>query len=482
MKPIRSVLLIAWLLFAITSYAQTSQLVPDQSIPFLPAKYLDNISDKASALENQMDKNSAKALAKMQKQEERIRRKLFKIDSAKASGLFSGSQQQYARLTGKLENGGSLSHYSSSIDTLTTSLKFLKQNPELLANIKQAKEKLGTTMQKVKGMDAQFQKAEAIKKFLRERQAYLKQQLQQAGFAKELKKWNKQVYYFNQQLNDYKSLLKDHKKAEKKAMELLSKTKLFRDFLRKNSQLASLFRLPGDPADPTSPISFAGLQTRTQVNAIIQQQLSAGGPAAQQQFSQNLQQAQDQLNNWKNKLTQAGSSGSDDMMPEGFKPNNQKTKSFLQRVEIGTNIQSQKASGLFPATTDIGLSIGYKLTDKSILGIGASYKMGMGKDIRHINITHQGAGLRSFIDWKIKGSFWMSGGYEMNYRNAFRRIDVLKDLDAWQQSGLIGLSKVISLKTKFFSKTKLQLLWDFMSYQQLPRTQPILFRVGYAIK
>jgi len=282
MKPIRSVLLIAWLLFAITSYAQTSQLVPDQSIPFLPAKYLDNISDKASALENQMDKNSAKALAKMQKQEERIRRKLFKIDSAKASGLFSGSQQQYARLTGKLENGGSLSHYSSSIDTLTTSLKFLKQNPELLANIKQAKEKLGTTMQKVKDMDAQFQKAEAIKKFLRERQAYLKQQLQQAGFAKELKKWNKQVYYFNQQLNDYKSLLKDHKRAEKKAMELLSKTKLFRDFLRKNSQLASLFRLPGDPADPTSPISFAGLQTRTQVNAIIQQQLLAGGPAAQQ--------------------------------------------------------------------------------------------------------------------------------------------------------------------------------------------------------
>jgi hypothetical protein len=188
------------------------------------------------------------------------------------------------------------------------------------------------------------------------------------------------------------------------------------------------------------------------------------------------------VNTWKNKLTQAGSSGSDDIMPEGFKPNNQKTKSFLKRIEIGTNIQSQKTNGYFPATSDIGLSIGYKLSDKSILGIGASYKMGMGKDIRHINITHQGAGMRSFIDWKIKGSFWMSGGYEMNYRNAFRRIDVLKDLNAWQQSGLIGLSKVISLKTKFFSKTKLQLLWDFMSYQQLPRTQPILFRVGYSIK
>jgi hypothetical protein len=277
-------------------------------------------------------------------------------------------------------------------------------------------------------------------------------------------------------------LLKDHKKAEKKAMEVLGKTKLFRDFLRKNSQLASLFNLPGNPADPTSQLNFAGLQTRTQVNAILQQQLAAGGQSAQQQFSQNLQQAQDQLNSWKNKLTQSGSSGSDDIMPEGFKPNNQKTKSFLQRLELGSSFQSQKANGYFPATTDMGLSIGYKLTDKNIMGIGASYKMGLGESIRHINITHQGIGLRSFIDWKIKGSFWMSGGYEMNYRNAFNRIDVLKDLDAWQQSGLIGLSKVISLKTKFFSKTKLQFLWDFMSYQQLPRTQPILFRVGYSIK
>jgi hypothetical protein len=482
MTLIRTILLIAWLLSATIPYAQSSQQFPEQRITSLPGKYLANISAKARLLEQQLDKQSVKALAHMQKKEDRMRRKLFKIDSVKALELFSGSQQQYERLSQKIEKAGSVKFYTSSIDTLTTSLQFLKQNPELLSNIKQAKEKLGTAIQKVNGMDAQFQKAEAIKKFFKERQAFLKQQLQQAGLVKELKKWNKEAYYYSQQLNDYKTLLKDHKKAEKKAMEVLGKTKLFRDFLRKNSQLASLFNLPGNPADPTSQLNFAGLQTRTQVNAILQQQLAAGGQSAQQQFSQNLHQAQDQLNSWKNKLTQSGSSGSDDIMPEGFKPNNQKTKSFLQRLELGSSFQSQKANGYFPATTDMGLSIGYKLTDKNIMGIGASYKMGLGESIRHINITHQGIGLRSFIDWKIKGSFWMSGGYEMNYRNAFNRIDVLKDLDAWQQSGLIGLSKVISLKTKFFSKTKLQFLWDFMSYQQLPRTQPILFRVGYSIK
>ena len=228
-----------------------------------------------------------------------------------------------------------------------------------------------------------------------------------------------------------------------------------------------------------------GLQTRAQVNQLIQQQIGSA-PSAMQQFQQNVQDAQGQLQEIKNKLSQftgEGSIGSSDMdMPEGFKPNDQKTKSFFKRLELGTNMQSQKATGFFPTTSDIGLSLGYKLNDKSILGVGASYKVGWGTGLRDIEISHQGLGLRSFVDMKLKGSFWITGGYEMNYRSEYENIEVLKDMNAWQQSGLLGLSKVISLKTKFFKKTKLQLLWDFMSYEQVPRSQPIIFRIGYSIK
>jgi hypothetical protein len=122
------------------------------------------------------------------------------------------------------------------------------------------------------------------------------------------------------------------------------------------------------------------------------------------------------------------------------------------------------------------------MNDKSIIGIGAAYKLGWGHNFRSIRLTQEGAGLRSFVDWKIKGSFWISGGYEMNYKTAFNSIDQLKTLNAWQQSGLLGVSKKVSLKTKFFKNTKLQLLWDFLSYRQVPRTQPIVFRVGYSLK
>ncbi|HEV8283664.1 MAG TPA: hypothetical protein VGQ09_05100 [Chitinophagaceae bacterium] len=169
-------------------------------------------------------------------------------------------------------------------------------------------------------------------------------------------------------------------------------------------------------------------------------------------------------------------------MPEGFKPSSQKTKSFFRRLEYGTNIQTQKATNYYPVHTDIGLFIGYKLNDKSVLGIGGNYSIGLGRGWNNIQFSSEGAGLRSYVDWKLKGSFWISGGYEMNHKAAFNRIAQLHDLDAWQQSGLVGLSKVISVKTKFFKKTKLQLLWDFLSYQQLPRSQPFVFRIGYSVK
>jgi len=480
MKNLSLILIGGLLLVSFCAQSQDEQEVTDQvqMSPKLLSKYLDEASGKSQKVQEKLNKETDKALRELQDLEGRMQKKLNRIDSAKAKEVFGNIKDKYQSLEEKLKQN-KLTHYAASIDTLSTSLNFLDQELPLLSQAKETKEKLSQALSKVNALKSQFNKAEDIKAFIKERKQYLKEQLSKLGFAKELKKLNKQAFYYSQQINEYKELLKDHRKAGKKALELLSKTKPFRDFMRKNSQLASLFRLPGDPNDPVTQASLAGLQTRAQVNNLIQQQLAIGGPGAQQQFQQNIQAAQSQLNQLKDKMMKLGQSSTDMEMPEGFKPNNQKTKTFLQRLEYGTNIQSQKANGYFPVTSDIGLSVGYKLNEKSLLGIGASYKMGWGQNFRNINITHQGVGLRSFIDWKLKGSFWMSGGYEMNYRNEFNRVAELKNLNAWQESGLLGVSKVVSLKTKFFKKTRIQLLWDFMSYQQIPQTQPLLFRIGY---
>ena len=165
-------------------------------------------------------------------------------------------------------------------------------------------------------------------------------------------------------------------------------------------------------------------------------------------------------------------------MPD-FKPNNEKTKPFLKRLEYGSNIQTIRGSYSFPTTTDIGLTVGYKLNNKSIVGIGASYKQGWGRDIQHIHLTPQGLGLRSYFEYKLKKSFYATGGFEYNYQQPFNSMQQLNRSVIWQQSGLIGMSKVVDIKSKMFKKTKVQLLWDFLSYEQRIRTQPLKFRVGY---
>lgn len=437
-------------------------------------KFANVVAGKVGSIEDKLQAKSLKTLDRLQKQEEKLYRRLLRSkDSLAAKASLADVKARYDAMRDKLKNPlviGNSKPYIARLDSLATSLRLLEQAG--------ATGKIKDAIQRATSLQDKFQQAEQIQQFIKARKQQLKEQLEKLGMLKQLKKFNKEVYYYSAQIKEYKEILSDSKKVEKKALELLSKTKLFKDFFHRNSQLASLFRMPGDAGDPSSQASLAGLQTRAQVNNLIQQQIAAGGPGAAQQVSQNIQAAQSQLNQLKDKVLKSGGGNSDAEIPD-FKPNNQKTKSFWKRLEYGTNIQTQKASNYFPVTSDIGLSVGYKLNDKSVIGIGASYKMGLGTGWRNIAISHQGIGLRSYVDIKIKGSFWLSGGYEQNYRSAFNSIDQLRELNAWQRSGLVGVSKIVSLKTKFFKKTKLQLLWDFLSYREMPRSQPLLFRIGY---
>lgn len=439
-----------------------------------PQKLAASIEASADRVQEKIVRKSAKVLDKMQRQEERIYRKLLNgKDSAMAKAKLNEAKEKYAALKRGLTAPAiatNIKQYIPRLDSLSTSLKFLEENG-VGGKVKDALAK--TTVLKDK-----LAQAEEIKKFIQQRREELKQHVEKLGMVKQLKQINKQVYYYAAQLKEYKDILNDPKKIEKKALELLSKTKIWKEFFRKNSMLASLFRIPTDANDPSGQTSLAGLQTRAQVTNLIQQQIQSAGPNGMQQFQQNLEQAQSQLNQLKDKILKTGSNSTDDELPD-FKPNTQKTKSFLKRLEFGANVQNQKATNFFPVTSDLGLSVGYKFNDKSIIGIGASYKLGWGRGWNHIRLSNEGVGLRSYVDWKIKGSFWISGGYEQNYRAVFSDFVQLRDKNAWQQSGLIGFSKTVPVKSKFFKKTSLKLLWDFLSYQQVPRTQPIIFRVGY---
>ena len=450
-----------------------------------PYKLSTSVEKRLGRLEEKIITKSKKILQHLQIQEEKIyKEQLATKDSLQARLKLVEIQNKYKALEETLRKSSSLApskirHYIPHLDSLSSALKFLDEistSPNLKG-----------VLSRIESFNDKLAKAEGIKEFISERKEMLRQRLEQMGLLNHLRRLNKEVYYYSEQIKEYKKMISDPGKIERKAIQLLSEIKPFQDFMFKNSMLASLFRIPGDPDDARYVASLANLQTRVQVNDLIQQQIATGGPNTQAQFRQSIQQAQSQMQHLKNKLAQKSGGGSDDIMPEGFRPNNQKTKSFLKKLEYGTNIQTQRATTFFPTTTDLGLSVGFKLNDKSIIGVGASYKFGLGRGWGEMEWSSQGVGLRSYVDWKVEGSIWISGGYEMNYKSKLRGVRISsfvgrQERGAWQQSGLLGLSKVIDVKSKFFKKTKLQLLWDFLSYQQIPRTQAIIFRIGYNLK
>jgi hypothetical protein len=206
--------------------------------------------------------------------------------------------------------------------------------------------------------------------------------------------------------------------------------------------------------------------------------VSAGGAAGASALQSNLQSAESQLDGYKSKLSSLGAGNGDMDMPN-FKPNDQKTKTFWRRLEYGANFQTTRNNYLFPTVTDLGLSLGYKLGHSNVVGLGASYKLGWGNGIQHIALSSQGVGLRSFLQIKLKGTFSATGGFEYNYTTPFTSYQQLKQLEYWTKSGLIGVTKTVSVKSRVFKKTTLSLLWDLLSYQAVPKTQPVLFRIGY---
>ncbi len=439
----------------------------------LPDKYITETREKAEKLEARLTETSVAFLEKMNKAETRLLNKIRRKDSTLFKSLKAIDPGSLKKLADKVKAkadpmGGVVNRYYPLWDTVKTSLKFLQQYSKDL-------EKYSASLDKVKILENRFQQAEAVKAYVKEYKEKLNTILANTQWAKELKRLNKSYYYYSAMLREYRDILQDPDKMTRKALQFLQQTPFFQDFMKKNSELASFFRIVEDQYDP---VSLMGLQTRMDMQGLLQQRLAAGGPNAMGALQQQIGQAQSALTKLKDKLAQAGAQAGDEELPD-FKPNNQKTKSFWKRLEYGSTVHSTRSSALFPVTSDIAVTLGYKLNDKSVLGIGSSFRMGWGQNIRSINITYQGLGLRSFLDWKLKGSFYVSGGYEMNYRQGFTSFQQLKEFSPWQQSGLLGASKIVSLKGKWVKKTKAYLLWDFLSYQQIPRTQPVIFRIGY---
>ena len=431
----------------------------------IPAKYFTQLDSKIDKYSSRITKKTTKTLEKLARWETKIKSLLDKTSPETSTQLFGEGKMTFNKLLLQIQSGQQTmlqyqSYYDKYRDDLTTSLKYVEQqkqyiNEKVLVKAKQAKEK----MQELNELS---DSTEAIEQFIKERKKELiNTAFQYLGKNKYLSKINKEAWYYAETMKNYKEIFRDEKKMEQTAKMILNHIPAFQEFIKRNSLFASLF---GTPEQLASEANIAGLQTRSSIESMIQERIASGGPNAQDVVNQNIQTAHAELNKMKDKLLNQLKVGDSDVPDMNFKPNQQKTKTFMQRIEYGSNFQFSRNNTLMPTTMDLAFTVGYKLNDKSSAGIGGSYKMGMG-NINRIRFTNEGVDLRSYLDWKIKKGFYASGGMEMNYLTGMRNGFSTGETEGWQQSALMGISKKIPVKAKWCKETKVQLMYDFLARQ-----------------
>ncbi|HVY76440.1 MAG TPA: hypothetical protein VG890_16535 [Puia sp.] len=450
-----------------------------------PNKLFSGINKKLSDLNSSIDRQTEKYLQKLQRKEDKFRRRLARKDSAAAAAFAKGAggYEKYTKqVTGadSSAKGALTGEYMPYVDSLKGSLSFLQQNQDKLNFSPATQQALSGSMGQFNELQGKIDATQQARNYIAQRKEQMRQMVQKyiddSGLKKYLDQYKSDCYYLEEQLREYKEALNNPDLLLKKTLALLNKVPEFQRYMQQYGQLAGLF---GISPDYGTAAGLEGLQTRAQVEQLMQGQIGSS-PAGISAFQNSLEDAHNQLDQLKDKLSSLGQGSGDMEMPD-FKPNPEKTHSFFRRLQWGMDLQTTRASYFWPTTTDIGLSVAYKVSGKLDFGIGGSYKIGWGQSINHVKLSSQGASIRTFFDFQLKKSFYASGGYELNYQEAFTSFSQISSVRDWSRSCLIGVTKEITLGGKFLKKTKVQLLFDVLSYYQTPRTNPIKFRIGYTL-
>src|SRR4029079_16252571 len=93
------------------------------------------------------------------------------------------------------------------------------------------------------------------------------------SISKALNNYNKEIYYYSEQIREYKEMFHDPDKFLSKALTLLNRLPAFQQFMKEHSELGSLFSLPSNYG---SAQAIIGLQTRDQIRQALTNQIGTG--------------------------------------------------------------------------------------------------------------------------------------------------------------------------------------------------------------
>ena len=423
---------------------------------------------KAKATKSFLTERAEKFIRQSQEAELKALQKLngiTQIPTEEFSKVKAFYDQLLSRIKNPVIDAGFAREYLPRMDSLLTSSAFLKS---ITGN-----ENLDILTEKLKGLQGTYFEAADIQKQISARLNNFVEHYKGKIPLKDVQKIKEISQIAKAQVQEFKNLIENPVPKVERLIDLAVQQQSFEGFFAQNAELSKLFKSPslsmgGNKPDP-------GLQTVAQLEKQIEDRLGTSGKSLLAKQQQNGQQAisgvqTDMLN------TILGANGNSAGEPQ---INTESVKPDSKRLSFSTDIRSQRSNGWLPAYSEIGLNLGYRLSQRFIGGFGVSGRVGWGKGFSDFKVSMEGVGIRSFVDYKIKGGFYATGGFEAIY-------DPLPDLQSrvttfsqWQKNGLIGLKKGFRIKNGFIKGASMKLMWNYLSYSQKGVVPPFDFRIGY---
>ncbi len=347
-------------------------------------------------------------------------------------------------------------------------------------------------------LKSELRRTELIEQYIKERQQFLSKALEKYPNSESiLLPLTKCGYYFNQYVTEYKSIFSCRSSLEKILMRDVIN---FPGFERYLAQLTS--PSPVSAVNPAPHLKFEDLlstapeSTKEKIIS-LQKPLTEKVEAITSKSKVDLNNSKE-INNCKNatlndlgiknRLNTFGvdslpiqsscdtviaksstKSKTEKLNNKKWNPNPLRSKRVIDRFNYGGNLQLDNKTTFFPTSLQLAGSISYQYSKKGNIGLGYSRIQAVDPLQRNNdkNIGLNGQGMRSFIDFSLKRTLFIQGGYEINSRRGKTGVESsLKHgaTNTISKSALLGLKIKYPVKNKL-SKPTLEILYDFLHSQ-----------------
>jgi hypothetical protein len=479
---------------------------------------------KCDRLAARIRKSTDDYFLKFETLEEGILMNICQTDERHAESLIRGSLYSFRRLesmqTRKMNEP--LGANIPELDSLNLAADYLierdidsdqrnsdhgKSNAQTTSREKCSCEGLSELKKSQANLRAEIKRAELIQSHIKERSNYisgLSEQYPQLG--KSIQSLEKVNYYMSAQSNEYMNLFADRSRPEKLLFGSLNKIPGFSEFASLKNQIPQTNALTGDVAGQTMDIAMAEFKSAAQNKGMDPMKLlnqsvglknfwskkddvKSSIAEARQNTESAVTEIKDEYETIKSDSTLKDSRKEeikneiDESSDENWKPNQLKTKRFVDRLTYGTSLQASPRTTFFPTAGTFSMQAAYSITTRMSVGVGSSYIAGFAMsstsdDRRKFQGYTNGMGFRSYLDWNVKYNLYAVSGYEVNYRadniTNGGQID-FKELGTQQFVSCVAGIKLKKSSTKRNLAT-MEILYDFMA--QKTGQPSLMMRMG----